>query len=57
MRGAFTGFRRGKSTQDENHSLIKIEGLNSKTEAACYLGKRLVHVYKTKHGYKVMGYS
>lgn len=53
----FYWFRRGKRTHDKNHSLIKIEGLNIKTEAACFLGKRLVHIYKTKHGYKVRGYS
>ena len=46
LRGVFTGFRRGKTTQDENHALVKIEGLNSR--------KGLVYVYKTKKGYKTI---
>ncbi|MCQ2818261.1 MAG: eL33 family ribosomal protein [archaeon] len=52
LRGVFTGFRRGKRTQDENHALVKIEGLNSRKEAHFYLGKRIVYVYKTKNGIK-----
>ena len=32
LRGVFTGFRRGKTTQDENHALVRIEGLNSRKE-------------------------
>ena len=54
LRGVFTGFRRGKTTQDENHALVKIEGLNSRKEVSYYLGKRLVYVYKTKKGYKTI---
>ena len=54
LRGVFTGFRRWKTTQDENHALVKIEGLNSRKEVAYYLGKRLVYVYKTKKGYKTI---
>ena len=34
LRGVFTGFRRGKTTQDENHALVKIEGLNSRKEVS-----------------------
>lgn len=54
LRGVFTGLRRGKRTQDENHALVKIEGLNSRKEVSYYLGKRLVYVYKTKHGYRTI---
>ena len=50
LKGVFTGFRRGKTTQDENHALIKVEGLNSRKEVAYYLGKRLVYIYKTIWG-------
>ena len=32
LRGVFTGFRRGKTTQDENHALVKLQGLNSSKE-------------------------
>ena len=54
LKGIFTGFRRGKTTQDENHALVKIEGLNSRKEVHFYLGKRLVYVYRTKTGYKTI---
>lgn len=54
VKGIFTGFRRGKTTQDENHALVKIDGLNSRKEVSYYLGKRLVYVYRTKHGYKTI---
>lgn len=50
----FTGFRRGQRTQDENHALVKIDGLNSRREAHFYLGKRIVYVYRTKIGYKTI---
>jgi large subunit ribosomal protein L35Ae len=54
VKGIFTGFRRGKTTQDENHALVKVEGLSSRKEVAYYLGKRLVYVYRTKKGYKTI---
>ena len=47
-------FRRGKRTQDENHALVRVEGLNSRKEASYYLGKRIVYVYRTKHGIKTI---
>ena len=52
VKATFLGYRRGKSVQNENIVLVKIEGLNSKKEAHYYLGKRLVYIYKTKRGYK-----
>ena len=42
VKGIFAGFRRGKRSQNENQALVKIEGLNSRKEAAYYLGKRLL---------------
>ena len=54
MRAVFTGFRRGKTTQDENHALLRVEGLNDRREVAWYLGKRVVYVYRTKRGYRVL---
>ena len=54
VKAIFSGFRRGKRTQDENHALVHIEGLNSRKEAQYYLGKRIVYVYKTKNGYKTI---
>jgi len=54
VKATFSGYRRGKSVQNENIVLVKIEGLNSKKEAHYYLGKRLVYIYKTKRGYKTI---
>ncbi len=54
VKAVFSGFRRGKRTQDENHALVHIEGLNSRKEAQYYLGKRIVYVYRTKNGYKII---
>jgi len=53
VRAAFLGFKRGKSTQDENHALLRIEGLNDRKEVSYYLGKRVVYVSKHKKGFTV----
>ena len=42
----FTGFQRGKTTQNVNKALLRIEGVRSKDEAKWYLGKRCVFIYK-----------
>jgi ribosomal protein L35AE/L33A len=53
LRASFSGFRRGKTTQNENQALIRIEGLKDRNEVPYYLGKRIVYVNKTKNGYTV----
>lgn len=53
VKATFTGFRRGKTTQDENHALLKLEGLNDRKEVSYYLGKRVVYVYRAKKGFRV----
>jgi len=53
-KGIFVGFRRGKRTQDENQSLIKIEGVQDKKAATFYYGKRVAYVYSAKKEHRVI---
>ncbi|KAJ7565902.1 hypothetical protein O6H91_02G080100 [Diphasiastrum complanatum] len=48
VRGTILGYKRSKSNQYPNTSLIQIEGVNTKEEVNWYLGKRVAYVYKAK---------
>ena len=48
MRGTILGYKRSKSNQYENTSLLQIEGVNTKEDVAWYCGKRLAYIYKAK---------
>ncbi|CAI9774875.1 unnamed protein product [Fraxinus pennsylvanica] len=48
VRGTILGYKRSKSNQYPNTSLIQIEGVNSKEEVAWYHGKRMAYIYKAK---------
>ena len=37
--GIFCGYRRAKNKQNNNQVLVRIDGVNSKDEAAFYMGK------------------
>ncbi|PHU18205.1 60S ribosomal protein L35a-3 [Capsicum chinense] len=47
-RGTVLGYKRSKSNQYPNTSLIQIEGVNTKEEVDWYLGKRMAYIYKAK---------
>nr|GMD57633.1 60S ribosomal protein L35a-3 [Ipomoea batatas]GME19044.1 60S ribosomal protein L35a-3 [Ipomoea batatas] len=47
-RGTILGYKRSKSNQYPNTSLIQIEGVNTKEEVDWYLGKRMAYIYKAK---------
>jgi large subunit ribosomal protein L35Ae len=53
LRALFSGFRRGKTTQNENQALLRIEGVNDRSETPFYQGKRVVYVYRTSNGFRV----
>jgi large subunit ribosomal protein L35Ae len=57
LRAVFSGFRRGKTTQNENQALLRIEGVNDRKETPFYQGKRVVYVYRTSNGFRVRKYS
>ena len=54
VKAVFTGFRRNKVWVYNNQAILKLEGLNSKSEAQYYLGKRVVFIYKAKTGYRTI---
>ncbi|KAF1741072.1 hypothetical protein MXB_3748 [Myxobolus squamalis] len=45
-RAVFAGYRRGKSVQHTQQSLVKIEGVHNRDDATWYIGKRVVYHYK-----------
>ncbi|KAK8976680.1 hypothetical protein V6N11_057279 [Hibiscus sabdariffa] len=53
VRGTILGYKRSKSNQYPNTSLIQIEGVNTKEEVAWYAGKRMAYIYKAKLGHMV----
>jgi len=57
LRAVFSGFRRGKTTQNENQALLRIEGVNDRKETPFYQGKRVVYVYRTSTSFRVRKYS
>ncbi|KAK8546135.1 hypothetical protein V6N13_067367 [Hibiscus sabdariffa] len=44
VRGTILGYKRSKSNQYPNTSLIQIEGVNTKEEVAWYAGKHLMAI-------------
>ncbi|KAJ4744618.1 60S ribosomal protein l35a [Rhynchospora pubera] len=52
VRGSILGYKRSKSNQYENTSLVQIEGVSTKEEVAWYCGKRIAYIYKAKSSSK-----
>ncbi|GJR20682.1 60S ribosomal protein L35a-1 [Tanacetum coccineum] len=47
-RGTILGYKRSKSNQYPNTSLVQIENVNTKDEVSWYQGKKMAYVYKAK---------
>ena len=52
VRAKFVGFRRSKVQQNTNQCILNLEGVNDRTAAQYYYGKRVVYVYKRTSGAK-----
>ena len=42
------GYKRAMRDQHPNHSLLRVQGVNTKEETEFYMGKRVAYVYKAK---------
>eukprot|EP00919_Chromeraceae_sp_WS-2016_P067929 GHVR01160801.1.p1 GENE.GHVR01160801.1~~GHVR01160801.1.p1 ORF type:complete len:134 (+),score=10.85 GHVR01160801.1:57-404(+) len=47
-RAKFLGYKRSKSNQYPNQSLVKIQGVETRQDTSFYLGKRCCYIYKAK---------
>ena len=55
--GVFSGFKRSRTNQDPNQSLIHIEGCRDTTAARFYLGKKVILVRKAQTQHQNSKYS
>ena len=56
VRRIILGYKRLKSNQYPNTSLIQIEGFNTPEEVDWYLGKKMAYIYKAKTKQKGSNY-
>jgi large subunit ribosomal protein L35Ae len=54
-KGRILGYKRGKSLQQENTTLLKLDNVNTIQDAQYYLGKRVAFVYHGKKARAVSG--
>lgn len=54
-KGIFCGYRRGKRNLHPGQSLIKIDGVENKTDTPFYFGKRVAYVYRVHKRGKARG--
>lgn len=47
-RAIFTGFRRNLGNQNNNHAILRLEGVRTKKDTLFYLGKRVAYIYRAK---------
>eukprot|EP00052_Salpingoeca_macrocollata_P030398 m.319395 g.319395 ORF g.319395 m.319395 type:complete len:108 (-) comp23143_c0_seq1:105-428(-) len=42
------GYRRNPYVQNPNHSLLRVEGVNTRADTDFYMGKRVAYVYRAE---------
>ncbi|KNZ49177.1 60S ribosomal protein L33-B [Puccinia sorghi] len=52
VKGRVLGYTRGKRNHKPTSSLVQLEGVSNKEEAAFYLGKRIAYVYRAQRAIK-----
>jgi large subunit ribosomal protein L35Ae len=50
--GKMMFYIRSKVQQNTNQSILRLEGVNDRSGAQYYFGKRVAYIYKTKSGQK-----
>lgn len=48
VKGVVLGYKRGLRNQTNHTSLVKIAGVEQKTDVDFYLGKRIAYIYKVR---------
>jgi ribosomal protein L35AE/L33A len=52
LEGIAKWYSRSKVQQNESQTILRLDGVNDRTGAQYYFGKRVVYVYKKKSGQK-----
>jgi large subunit ribosomal protein L35Ae len=53
VKGVFVGYKRGQRNQETQTSLLKLQDVKTKEDAAFYFGKRVAYIYRVNKKNKV----
>lgn len=49
VKGVFTGYRRNKRSTNHSQAILRIDGVEEKTSAQWYNGKKVAYLYKARN--------